>query len=899
MSGSIRALGVKLSSFFNRSSNSEKHISSNHHNHHNDVHALSRAQSDNTLLKVNSIRSNNSYNSKQDNNNDDDVKSIESFNGDDYNIHSSLYKSHGIYEIEYYNNGPIGFHVNDVITLLHDGRTVHAITIKTIDIPSLSLSGRQEISNVVKVGDIIVMINNNFLLNSTLEEFNSLINQYKKSKEGLKLSFIRPTKISLDSYMLRKLEEIKPESPISKTNVIPAFKPTDDLPAEVQKHDVLEQEKLKEVSELQTMLNNLENERKEREKKELTERRRLEDMQRQLDERQYELKRIQLTKQAAEEKIELERQAKYEQEKLNEMKLLVEERGKELEAIKEKNDMFEKLAKDKEIKIKEEEESRQKKLLQDELEEKTRLELERRERERLSKLEEEHLRSLAQMVEEKQSTLSRVQSEFELAEKMKQEVEESIRLAEKEGRKKIMKEEEERIISSLQAAIESEEESLIQYALQEALLTRIEGTEVEVAKNMIKAFDEGRRITEAKAEKKRRALEKAKARDDAQERLKFFGGPSTTTDYGSPESSPKNKKGKKAKGGYPDIPDRVSTPTLRITPLKRASDDNSSTRAYPADSRAAWVEMQHVRAPNFVVGRENLPIGPGDYSPQGPSTLTRHISTPSLGHGAIGNFKPLDNPSVVRPGESLAQSSLTSHYGKDEKEHYSIVDDISLQKEKTEFRTVFHDFDRRQPLDPNRKFTKTPGSYLKPDPITDTVLTNGKYKAPGFTFNSDYLPDYKYSRNNVQPALPIYDVNYDSKWCRPGILLAKMSPSDRFPSAEKIQRRLERERSPSPDCKRFTDKQQNASIANSSLITSETIQSSIRMPKLKSIDKLEMKFDASSYTNNKIKPEIVLCPSLIEKKIRKNAFMAMITVKQEHRTSNLESKLNNRLKLNL
>jgi hypothetical protein len=579
------------------------------------------------------------------------------------------------------------------------------------------------------------------------------------------------------------------------------------------------------------------------------------------------------------------------------MKLLVEEREKELNEIKEKNDLFEKLAKEKEIKMKQEDEARQKKLLQDQLEEKTKIEMERRERERLSKLEEEHLKNLAQMVEEKQSTLIRVQSEFELAEKMKQEVEESIRLAEREGRQKLMKEEEERIISSLQAAIDSEEESLIQYALQEAVLTRIEGPVVEVAKKMIKAFDESRRIAEEKAEKKRRALEKAKARDDAQERLKFFGGPADSTDYGSPESSPKNKKGKKAKGGYPDIPNRVSTPTLRITPLKRASDDNSSVRAYPIDSRAAWVEQQHVKSHNFVVARDNLPIGPGDYSPKESGSLSRHISTPSLGHGAIGNFKPLDHPSVMRPGESLAQSSLTSHYGKEDKEQYSIVDDINLQKEKTEFRTVFHDFDRRQPLDPNRKFTKTPGSYLKPEPITDAVTINGKYKAPGFTFNSDYLPDYKYSRNNVQPALPIYDVNYDSKWCKPGVLLAKISTSERFPSP--TQRKRDNDRSPSPDCKRFTDKQQNASIANSTILTSESILSQIKMPKLKSIDKIVMKFDASSYTNNKIKPEIVLCPSLIEKKIRKNAFMAMVTAKTEHKTKNLESKLNNRLKMNL
>ena len=126
------------------------------------------------------------------------------------------------------------------------------------------------------------------------------------------------------------------------------------------------------------------------------------------------------------------------------------------------------------------------------------------------------------MVEEKQSSLSRVQSEFELAEKMRQEVENSIRLAEKEGRMKVMKEEEDRIITNLQAAIESEDESFIQYALQEALLTRIESTEVEVAKKMIKAFDESRRIQEEKAERKKKALEKAKARDDAVERLKFF-----------------------------------------------------------------------------------------------------------------------------------------------------------------------------------------------------------------------------------------------------------------------------------------------------------------------------------------------------------------------------------------
>lgn len=896
---SVRSLGRKFSSFFisnDNKSKSDRHISDA--GSHHQLLSLVRAQSDKTINSFSdrTVGRDSPVFTKV----DDDDESIDSITGTDFVIHCSEYNSDGIYEIEYYSDGPIGFHVSDVHTQLHDGRNVHAITIKTVDLPSLQLSGREDISKVLHVGDIIAMINSNFLLNSTLEDFNLMISIQKKSREGLKLSLIRPSKISLDSFILRKLGEMKPVSPVKP--IIP-FGPNQDLPSEVQKHDILEQEKLKEVTELQKMLNNLENERQERERKELAEKRKLDEMQRQLDERQQELLRIQVIKRAAEEKIELDRQAKIEQEKLNEMKRLVTEREKELNDLREKNDEFEKLAREKEIKMKDEQDAREKKKLEDELEEKTKIELERRERERLAKLEEEHLRSLALMVEEKQSTLSRVQSEFELAEKMKQEVENSIRLAEKEGRMKVMKEEEDRIVANLQAAIESEEESFIQYALQEALLTRVERTEVEVAKNMIKAFDEARRIQEEKAERKKKSLEKAKARDDAIERLKFFGGPSSNIDSGSPQGSPKNKKGKKSKGGYPDIPDRVNTPTLRITPLKRASDDNSSVRAYPMDSRAVWVEQQHVKAENFVVARDNLPIGPGDYSPNGSGTLNRHISTPSLGHGSVGNFKPADHPTVVKPGESLAQSSLTSHYGKEINETYSIVEDINLQKEKTEFRTVFHDYDRRQPLDPNKKFTKTPGSYLKPEPITDTVLFTGKYKAPGFTFNSDYLPDYKYSRNNVQPALPIYDVNYDSKWCKPGVLLAKISSSERFPSPEKVQRKLERERSPSPECKRFVDKQQNSSIISTSIAASESkmesIQSQIKMPKLKSIEKLVMKFDASSYTNNKIKPEIVLCPSLIEKKIRKNAFMAMITAKTEHKTSQLESKFKNRLVQNL
>ena len=146
-------------------------------------------------------------------------------------------------------------------------------------------------------------------------------------------------------------------------------------------------------------------------------------------------------------------------------------------------------------------------------------------------------------------------------------------------------------------------------------------------------------------------------------------------------------------------------------------------------------------------------------------------------------------------------------------------------------------------------------------------------------------------------------MNYDSKWCKPGVLLAKISSSERFPSPEKVQRKQERERSPSPECKRFIDKQQNSSIITTSIATSESkiesIQSQIKMPKLKSIEKLVVKFDASSYTNNKIKPEIVLCPSLIEKKIRKNAFMAMITAKTEHKSKQLDSKFKNRLVQNL
>lgn len=187
------------------------------------------------------------------------------------------------------------------------------------------------------------------------------------------------------------------------------------------------------------------------------------------------------------------------------------------------------------------------------------------------------------------------------------------------------------------------------------------------------------------------------------------------------------------------------------------------TRAFGLDSRTVWVEQQIYHG--MILPKDNFHLGPNEYKPRFQPSIDRHVSTPKLGtRRLIDQFTPFQSGISIRQSASYDgpfSKSTTSH---------------PIETDKWDQRTIWHDYDKRQPLDPNKKFCKTPGSQLPldsglgPNPYCDGV------QRPSSVLFSKFEDD----RNPVRLALPSYNIKYDSEVIRRRTRLGKISKSLRF-----------------------------------------------------------------------------------------------------------------------
>lgn len=163
-------------------------------------------------------------------------------------------------------------------------------------------------------------------------------------------------------------------------------------------------------------------------------------------------------------------------------------------------------------------------------------------------------------------------------------------------------------------------------------------------------------------------------------------------------------------------------------------------RAFPLDSRSVWIEQQNVH--NIILPRDNFPIGPGDYSPIKPP---RHISTPSLG-GSRDHFKTFNSGLASRSGSRISNRARSPV----KEPHPSVREDV-------EYKSVFHNYGNREPLDPKNRTTATPGVIIGPADYRDGFLkVSGKEDIRGFTFGANNIPFGERTKSKL--ALPDYDV---------------------------------------------------------------------------------------------------------------------------------------------
>lgn len=212
--------------------------------------------------------------------------------------------------------------------------------------------------------------------------------------------------------------------------------------------------------------------------------------------------------------------------------------------------------------------------------------------------------------------------------------------------------------------------------------------------------------------------------------------------------------------------------------------DSSSRRAFALDSRAVWVEQQHRN--QICLPRDNLPNGPADYSP---NFIERHVSTPNLA-GSRSHFAPFQSHlSVQTPlSNSGVKQSVTNKLAR------SLAStNPDGRASRTEFKTIFHDYDERQPLDPKLSFYNAPGASLTHESMLRARTFDGVREVGKVHFGRDDLPFGE--RNEYRKALPEYNVNYDSYHIRSKPHLGSISKSKRIyipPPGEFAQQQREK-----------------------------------------------------------------------------------------------------------
>lgn len=327
-------------------------------------------------------------------------------------------------------------------------------------------------------------------------------------------------------------------------------------------------------------------------------------------------------------------------------------------------------------------------------------------------------------------------------------------------------------------------------------------------------------------------------------------------------------------------------------------EKTSSRRAFPLDSRAVWVEQLHgnlgrIRAspdrkyrtnsnvddeflgePQFLCSRDNFIVGPGDYSP---TKIERHVYTPKLGPREIlDDIRNYKFGSHMRP--TLSRDSTST---------YSISNErmTAQDNHRSDMMTIFHEHDRRQPLDPKLRACRTPGPSLSSGSLLETVYHDGLRKSKTIHLGPNDIPFGE--RNETKIASTSYDVQYDSLHVRPRPTQGHIPKNSRFPHYEKKEEK---------DSTRLETEQSNSL----SKVTIKAVDS-VERPRSLAPKPMKMrvqpvaKFDSSCYSDSRRALPIDISPGVIQSIVRTNMFGGILTVPKLHKSRNLETKLSNRL----
>lgn len=344
-----------------------------------------------------------------------------------------------------------------------------------------------------------------------------------------------------------------------------------------------------------------------------------------------------------------------------------------------------------------------------------------------------------------------------------------------------------------------------------------------------------------------------------------------------------------------------------------ANMDVSSRRAFPLDSRTVWVEQQLVHG--TLLARDNLPLGPGEYSLSG---LSRHVSSPVFGKPRDqADFLPSFNSPTSRRMRAASPPNVTfvSEQNTPMKRLQSptqsqlrhLQDNSMSAEERSEFKTIFHEGEKRDPFDTNRRYCTTPGPYLAHDSILETVKSDGKHTVRGaLPFGPNSVPFG--ARMEYKLALPTYDVKYDSKHLKPIPKLGSFPKEKRIDIPEKkmtkstddigrntlkiqIQSDSKAENSHS-----FSPTGPSSSPTQAKSISIAEIRSGlVRLPIVKRKPITKVEFNDESYRKGKKQTVLNMTPSLMRSEIKDRVFDKLLAIPRQHKAPGLKMSLKSSL----
>jgi hypothetical protein len=284
-----------------------------------------------------------------------------------------------------------------------------------------------------------------------------------------------------------------------------------------------------------------------------------------------------------------------------------------------------------------------------------------------------------------------------------------------------------------------------------------------------------------------------------------------------------------------------------------------SQRAFGLDSRTVWVEQQMVRS--VCLPKENLPLGPGEYNPKNP-TFDRNISTPFVGKRELF-------PSDYKPFMSSVWSAEVSEGGRHQSGRHGDKGK-SLGGSRSDHRTVFHDNDMRQPLDPNQRFCETPGPTLGHGHILDsTNKSDGRYKA-----HTIHLDKNKSARFTDPEPVNEYDPQYGSKHLvrrTKEQFVPKVGHLNPFPASEDDYR---------------------PHMGKGGPMAAETEPDNNYKATKWDQPKHKLKFDSSCYARKEV-PDIIR-PSEINRRVKKDQFFRMLTTRIDYDSKSIGTSVDTR-----